>query len=250
MKNFIYLLILSFVSFGNYLNACSCSSILSFCEAAASDSKIIEVEVTEKYSGSESKTYMDVKILNQLQGTTIDNELTIVSYGTSCDIFFDQFPIGQKLVVQYRELEGANAEANFSNFSFGLCSTSFLKLSNNRLNGNIEPDVNFLNYDDFKNRIGECADLTLFDRNIEDLDEFISISPNPTSDILIINALNLVPSKLSFELFNSNGQLMTSISNESFNGYYLDLSGMAGGFYFLRIKYGDAVTVKRIAKIN
>lgn len=250
MKNFTLLLICIFSSLGTNLLACSCLNSLTFCEAAQSNSKIAEVEIIDKYDGSDLTTYMDIKIIESLQGTIDEEQLTVISYGTSCDVFFDGFTIGEKLVLRFKDIDPADGGANFSNFSFFACSTNYLRLSNNELTGNIEPNVSVKNYDDFKASIGACSDLSLFDRTPENLGKHVFITSNPTPDITYIHTYNLDPTRLSFELYSTNGQLITSINSNSISPFStpLDLSGMAVGVYFLRIRYKDLSTIKKVVK--
>ena len=250
MKNFTYLLIFVFTCIGTFLNACSCLNYLTFCEAADTDTKIVEVEVMDKYDGADFfTTYMDIKIVESLQGTPDDENLTVKSYGTSCDIFFDDFAIGDKLVFYYKDLDSADTLANYPNFSGGACAASYLTFSGNDLVGSIQPDVSSMNYNDFKNSIGECADLTLFDRTPDELEKHISIIKNPTPDQTIIYSSFLNPAELSVEVFSSNGQLMRSIESLPSNSYSLDLSGVGGGVYFLRIRFREFLIVKRVVRL-
>lgn len=249
MKKLTLLLIFVLSNLGYSLLACSCITFYTFCEEVDSNSKIVEVEVLEKYSGSSYPTFMDVKILETLQGTVAEESITIVSYGTSCDVFFDIFEIGEKLVISFNDLEPSNADAHFPTSHFGACTTSFLQFSDNQLVGNIEPNVTFKNYDDFKNDISDCSDLTNLENDPEELENFINISPNPTANFSTLYFSTLNPSEISMELFHSNGQLISSLDNFSKNNYVLDLSGAAVGFYYLKIKYREATVVKRVVKM-
>lgn len=191
---------------------------------------------------------MDVKILETLQGTVTEDSITIISYGTSCDVFFDIFEVGEKIVLRYNDLETGNANAHFPMTHFGACTTSFLQFSDNQIVGSIEPNVSFKNYDDFKNDVGDCSDLTFIDTTPEKLEKYINLSPNPTNDFTTLYFSILNPSEISIELFHSNGQLISSLNNFSTNNYALDLSSAAVGFYYVRIKYRDATVVKRVVK--
>lgn len=248
MKKTTLLLILLLSNLGYSLLACSCLSYLTFCEAVDANSKVVEVEVLEKYTGSAFPTFMDVKILETLQGTVTEENITIISYGTSCDVFFDIFEIGEKLVLRFNDLEPMTIDAHFSTTHFGACATSFLQFSDNQIVGSIEPGVTFKNYDDFKNDIGNCSDLTFLDNNPEELEKHIDIFPNPTNDFSRLYFSILDPAEISMELFHSNGQLISSKDNFSKNNYILNLSNAAVGFYYLRIKYHDASVVKKVVK--
>jgi hypothetical protein len=249
MKKLILLSILVLSNLGYSLVACSCLSLITFCEAVDADSKIVEVEVLEKYSGSNFPNFMDVKILETLQGTVTEDNITIISYGTSCDVFFDIFEIGEKLVLRFNDLETGNADAHFPMTHFGACTTSFLRLSGNQITGSIEPGVTLKDYDDFKNGIGNCSDPTFFDNNPGELKKYINLFPNPTNDFSTLYFSILNPAEISMELFHSNGQLISSLDDFSKNNYVLDLSSAAVGIYYLKIKYGDATVVKKIVKI-
>lgn len=248
MKKIILLSIFVLSNLGYSLLACSCLSFSTFCEAVDANSTIVEVEVIEKYSGSDFPTFMDVKILETLQGTVTEDSITIISYGTSCDVFFDLFEIGEKLVLRFNDLETGNVDAHFPMIHFGACTTSFLQFSDDQIVGNIEPGVNLKNYDDFKNEIDNCSDLTLFDRNPEKLNEFIHLFPNPTFDFLTVNFSILNPDELSFEFFDATGKQVSFINSNIQNNYPIDLSPIARGVYFLKITYREASIIKRVVK--
>jgi hypothetical protein len=249
MKKITLLSIFVLSNLGYSLIACSCLSFSTFCEAVDSDSKVVEVEVLEKYIGSGFPTFMDVKILETLQGTVTEESITIISYGTSCDVFFDIFEIGEKLVLRFNDLETGTVDAHFPTTHFGACTTSFLQFSDDQIVGSIEPGVDFKNYDDFKNEIGDCSDLTLFDKNPEKLNEFIYLFPNPTFDFLNVNFSILDPDEISLEFFSATGQQIIFINNNIQNNYPIDLSSLAHGVYFLKITYRKTSIVKRVVKI-
>lgn len=251
MKNLNYLLILLFTSLGTLSYACRCDDILSFCEVTTSSSKVVEVEVVEKYNvGFEE--YMDVKVIASLQGTVDEEYLTIASYGYSCDIAYQVFTIGERFVFKYENLEPANAISNYPNFEGAeRCENIYLLLSGNEIYGrDIKPDVTSMNYDDFKNSIEECADLTYFHRD-PDLEAYISINGNPTTGLTYIYTSSLDPDyhDISVEVYNFNGQLMTTVDRITERNYPLDLSQFTNGIYFLRIRFQEFSITKKVVKI-
>lgn len=249
MKHLLLLFTLFILCQSTTLTACSCANILSFCEGINSDANVMEVEVLEKYGTPPYETFMDINVLVSLQGNISYDQLTIRNYGTTCDVNFDRFDIGEKLVVTFSELEMIDTLSHYPYFHFGACQNNFLTIEGDKIIGNIEPEISTKNYDDFKNNIGTCSDLTLFDRDPEKLDKFIHIFPNPTYDFLNVNFSILNPAEISLELFNATGQKITSINSNLQHNYRTDITSLAHGLYFLRITYRKISIVKRIVKI-
>jgi len=228
--------------------ACSCIFFLNFCENTETNSLVFAAEVIEKYNGNNLTTYMDIKINEEIQGSVSGEMFTVVNHGTTCDVSFDRFEIGDIIITKFIDTPAPVGLANFPMFSFSACSTSFLRKEGNTVLGNIEEGVSSKNYDDFKSAIDQCAKLTILDKDLKLLEDFTSIFPNPTSDFIQINIPYLNPEELSGELFSSNGQLIASYERLPLNNERLDLRTLPKGVYFIRISFKEHSIVRKIVK--
>ena len=80
--------------------------------------------------------------------------------------------------------------------------------------------------------------------NVEAHQLIYNLAPNPTVDVLNI-CFNGSGTELSVALINDLGQLV--LTERSFNAdMKLDVSDLAGGVYFLKVRKGDAVEIRKI----
>lgn len=79
---------------------------------------------------------------------------------------------------------------------------------------------------------------------IAEQSRILKIYPNPVSDLLYINAESL-PGIHTAEIYSVSGQLLISTDNEN----VIDVSGLARGIYFVKLKAGGAETVFKINKM-
>lgn len=70
------------------------------------------------------------------------------------------------------------------------------------------------------------------------------VYPNPIEDMLYLQ--KNTPGDVSVEFFNLKGELM--MSQDRFSGNTIDVSGLAGGTYFIKIKGGNKSITKKIFK--
>ena len=98
-----------------------------------------------------------------------------------------------------------------------------------------------MNYNEFKNTIGTCAD---FDDEIR-----VFVRPNPTPDILKIYTRTINDADIVVQLFDRNGQLQELITTVSNDGFNIDLTAYESGLYFLVVRYGNQTVTERIMKI-
>ena len=192
---------------------------------------------------------MDIKVVEEIQGSISEAMYTIISHGTSCDFDFDRFAIGDEIITSILATSEPDGLTNFPFYSFGACSTSYLKLDGNTVTGNIAEGVSSTDYEEFKRTIGQCADIDFLDRTQEFLEKYIYIYPNPTSGFVRIHSDLLPPKELSGELYNTSGQLILSLDHQAyFDDSQIDLSNLANGIYYLRIKAKEHSTTKVILK--
>ena len=87
--------------------------------------------------------------------------------------------------------------------------------------------------------------------NVDKLQSYISLFPNPTNDIFTVELGGFDNEEVILELFDLNGRLLqnrnftgtSELVNEQFN-----LNGYANGLYYLRIQHGEEVWVKQVVK--
>jgi len=243
---------LSLISLCLHFNAtaCSCIYFASFCESTTTESNVVEVEVSQKYNSptDEFSKFMDVSIVEVLNGITSETHLTIVDNGTSCDVNHQQFAIGDHLILRFLN-PGTNSEANFPTLSLGGCTEDFLKIDDDTVTGLINPDLTSQSLSDFKDDLMSCTDLTLYDRDIEFLDEDILIFPNPTfEDIDVATGFTILTlDLLSYQLFAAAGQLLSEGEFTRIDSR-VKMKNLPNGFYFLKIRYKDQFIVRKVIK--
>lgn len=231
-------------------SACSCIYYASFCESTTTESIVVEVEVLEKYSSTtdEFLSFMDVSFIEVINGETNQTNLTVVDYGTSCDVNQNQFTIGDHLILRFINLETIDG-ANYGTLSMGGCSESFLKVNDGMVTGLINPDLNSQSLEDFKTGLMTCVDLTLFDRNLELLNENVIIYPNPTYGDISVSLYfsNSGLDLLSYQLYAITGQAIGegTLAKDNRN---ISLGNLPNGVYFLKIRYKENFIVRKIIK--
>ncbi|MEK7257696.1 MAG: M20/M25/M40 family metallo-hydrolase, partial [Bacteroidota bacterium] len=95
------------------------------------------------------------------------------------------------------------------------------------------------------------ADTEFFSPTSEPAACEFSLSPNPVNDFLQVTWENCLPEAAAFSLLDTNGrvvrqQFFSKISQENFRR--MDLSGLEGGVYFLKIESGGKVWTSRVVK--
>jgi hypothetical protein len=72
----------------------------------------------------------------------------------------------------------------------------------------------------------------------------ISVFPNPSSDYITID----IPEKATIEIINIEGQIIKSISAKG-NNATIDISGLPSGMYFVTVKTGKGIEVRKFIKL-
>lgn len=247
MKYYIYLLPLFLWVPPKALEACQCTIRLNFCEALDEDSKVFVGQVVKKYSGVDVKTFMDVKVVEVIKGELTDRFVTLVHHGTSCDVNLDYFGVDRTYIYQFRDLESSYELANYRTFSLDFCPFDFLVKEGNAVHGNIDSRTFTAEYDDFKNNVGQCVSTSIFDRDSDQVNDILVVSPNPTTSFLDIRPSFPENIEVSGMILNSKGQSVVLFDNAAIRER-LDVSYLPVGVYFLRLNFGTYSITKRIVK--
>ena len=251
MKTFISILIFVITLLSTTISiACSCY-VNSFCETINSATPVFEVEVISKYNDVTNRLYVDLIILETLQNEITEDTISIAGPISSCEEPIDFFSIGDTFLINIQDLYFPLGEANYPALSLFSCVTNTLKLSNELLTGIIllYPYPITQNYDDFKNNLNDCNDLIASNKDLELLENSITISPNPFSENVTIDFGNLPTSKISIELFSAQGQSISSSQIFQQYNYKLPTSDFPMGIYFVKIQYRDEAIMKKIVKL-
>jgi hypothetical protein len=78
--------------------------------------------------------------------------------------------------------------------------------------------------------------------------DLISIYPNPTSDLLMLVSTNTAAQAMPYQIFNSNGQLITTGQLNGPESELIDLRAVPAGIYYLRLLVDGQVVLKKVIK--
>ena len=73
----------------------------------------------------------------------------------------------------------------------------------------------------------------------------ISVSPNPSNGIFQLSCPANLSNKVTIEVFNQVGQLVTTMQQPASSSLQFDLSDQPDGIYFLRLLSGDQTFFSR-----
>lgn len=192
--------------------------------------------------------WVDVVVEETLQGTVEHDTMTILaSHGTSCDPGFEEFQIGDKLIVHIGEAEG-NSPTEWYSFEFNNgCREEYLKLVNDQVAHFVSEKWVNESYQNFKNNLAACAALThVFDKEV--LEYLVSLFPNPASAEVIVQ--NNSTQVYDFTLFAPTGQLLLHQSVVNERTHRLPTLNLANGIYIVRLQFGDVSLVKKLVVKN
>ena len=82
--------------------------------------------------------------------------------------------------------------------------------------------------------------------NEPSIDANVTISPNPTTGKMTVNIVGVTPQYLTVQ--NAVGQVVESVSLSKSTSYELNLSSLAAGIYFVKVKSSEGVAVKKVIK--
>ena len=76
----------------------------------------------------------------------------------------------------------------------------------------------------------------------------LTISPNPTQDLVTINLQLLESHDLTLQLFNGSGQVIKTLVDKNTLGdqYQLNLSGYPNGIYFVKMRIGEQQLTRKV----
>ena len=247
MKNFLYTLLVFLVS-PSFLSACSCDGHKFFCEATSENSLVVRGEILNQYQVGEN-AYMDVMVLETILGELTVNTLTIVNQNfLTCELSHSTFEVGDEVILNNIDETRIDDISGNPSVSPGGCTTSLLRLNDGIVTGGIQPDLNSQSLEEFKSNIGACSELTDIDRRISQLDNRLTIFPNPSSDDIFVDLTIRLEETASFELFNAVGQRiqegLLNLNEQS----KIQIKYFSEGVYFLKIKVRDEIITMRILK--
>lgn len=226
------------------LTACSCAGIVSFCETAAWNLKVVEVKILEKYRDPYSfKKYIDIEVMETLLDESRDTDLlmTIVESGSSCDIgVFDWASVGESYVMTFDQLI-TYKKPKYPGLAFSLCSINFLKIENGFVSGFItrtdNPEGERIRYSTFKNTINNlCLSENTLDGNI---------SINSLIEDGYLTVKNFDNTKVAYNIFDVSGKLFLLGSVEAQEIENIFLFDLPSGIYLIHFRnQRDQITKK------
>jgi len=74
---------------------------------------------------------------------------------------------------------------------------------------------------------------------------YMFVYPNPTSDLLHINIIQITPSDLKCDIYSANGQIVKSIPQLDFQNT-VDLTNLANGMYVVKVYNSEVNAIKKI----
>lgn len=224
--------------------ACSCIYISDyFCPTASwfNDNAqgatlyIAQVRVTSIYG-----YHMDVEVVDNLQNTLPDNEITILGQdGLNCNEWLVPFSEGGFYIL-------AVYKSGWEEGTYDLngCGRFWLPVNGGQVEGNISEQLLEQSYAEFKQQVAQCAGLTPAE---EPDPASLLLYPNPTSGALFIDGLATGES-MAYTIYNCHGQLLRAgqVTPNSFPN--LSLAGLPEGVYLLRLHSpaGKAVLARRV----
>ncbi len=237
-------------------SACSCLNKSYFCEAIQEDSHVVRGEIIDIYeieqaNGFEFIHYIDLVIQENILGDFATDTISIVGSSiNTCNIVINSIvEIGQELILTGLDENNIDDVTGYPYMTLHLCSPNILFVNEDEtVEGYIRPDLEIQSYEEFKLEIGICSDLTAIDRLLSELDRYIHILPNPTSDYLDIESDLGLEEPATIELYNAMGQL---VHKELFNlksWLRLETKNYASGVYFLKLQVRNQIVVRKIVK--
>ncbi|MCB0547826.1 MAG: T9SS type A sorting domain-containing protein [Phaeodactylibacter sp.] len=242
MKTIFLSLLFALVLYSS--QACSCIYISDyFCpttswynaNGGSNTFYIAQVKVVSRYG-----YYMDVQVVDNLQNTLPENELTILGQdGLNCNEWLNPFQEGAFYIV-------AIYKSNWEEGPYDLngCGRFWLPVIDEKVQGNIAPDISQQSYEEFKQQLAGCAAILSTDGQVLNA---VHAFPNPTTGDLHLSGLEPGTAP-DYMLCNLAGQVLSSGTITNTNGMppVLSLEGLSEGLYILRLQAGEAVLTRRV----
>lgn len=121
--------------------------------------------------------------------------------------------------------------------------TSFDSITNNPL-GKLDTDVENL-HSIYYSSLNQCLNTNIKEQNI--LNEFSSISPNPTNEFLTI-ASQLKANYYTVQIIDALGKVLISEEHKELNQTSINVSDLNSGIYFVKIISGEYNSTKKFIK--
>lgn len=131
-----------------------------------------------------------------------------------------------------------------------LCSNKILYLSDSStVIGLMNSDINELGYNEFKSKIEQCSGTTTVDRQLNKLDSYISIYPNPFIDLLTVVADIDAELNARYELYDIHGRLVKEGHFILHHWSPLPLKSISPGSYILKLEINNYSMQRRLIKM-
>jgi len=223
--------------------ACFCPYEPVFCKNVHVEHNLIQAVVTD--STNQAHT-MEVEILENIHKEITEDTLLIHGRDlSSCGERLDQFSINDTLILAIEILQFNGNEYWYLG---GECGLQFLRYENGILNGQITESLTTQPIQDFKDDIFACIDLTVPVKEIESLENQITVFPNPTLGNFQISFPEIKVS--SYEIYNSSGQqVINETLNEAIDIIEVKSSPLSNGIYYLRLITSKGILTRKFLKI-
>jgi hypothetical protein len=220
---------------------------LNFCETIDENSTVINAEVITKYNGQDNLKLMDVKRTEIIQGETIEEFFTIYNYGSTCDINYSTFEIGDELILNVTDPLPVFSGGNYAGFVLGWCAQDYLERDFYGVFGNISEGKEYEDYEIFKENILACALISNIPTD-EEIEASTVIYPNPSFSNVSIISPRLNTTDLEINILGIDGRIVFQ-RTEEFNGETtINIDNLPSGSYLLQLRYFDQLVIKKIVK--
>jgi len=186
--------------------------------------------------------HMDVEVVENLQNTIPDNEITILGQdGLNCNEWLDPFSEGNFYIVAIYTSDWEQGLYDLNG-----CGRFWLPIVGDKVQGNISENIAEQDYTVFKQSIAQCAGLTPTE---EPKPASLLLYPNPTSSELFIDGLP-PEGNYDYTIYNYQGQLLRTGQVQGAPPPSLSLAGLPAGLYLLRLQAGKAVLTRRVVLVQ
>ncbi len=224
------LLIVLSVFLPKMLQACDCAGSDSFCKNVGLDDYCVMLKVGQEV---ESGFFEFEVIENLVNEVNADKIILQSSTGWNCNASLSQFAINDTVIFNLWDAAAFSAQPDNIDYVLTFCGVQYLSYANGMVTGAINDGVDEMDYQTFKDYIGNCAIPEAPQAPVEETILF----PNPTNDQLTINSAEEV---LAVELFDMTGRRYLP-EFEQFSGVtkttVIDLATLPRGMYYVRL-YG------------
>jgi hypothetical protein len=181
--------------------------------------------------------YLYIRISDLTNGNYVstDSNGIIVTSNAQLNAIFQQFN------VNYYQLAFPGATSLFNVFAIGcqFCDTANLKAALDGLEGTVLVD----------NSTENIPYIILLNTDSYEIDKRVTLFPNPTTGIFEVQ-IDGQFQDLDVEIFDNNGRVVYKSTMNTFqnSSQSIDISSLANGVYFLRVKNEELSSTKKIIK--